>query len=359
MNRFNPPEVAQERLIDLGASIAENAARFGDKPAVIVDDRQVSWAEFGGMVARVSGKLRAEGVGRGDFVGTVSENSLENVVIFCATLAAGACIAPLPFSATPEALTKMVEDSDPALLFASPTYMTVAKGLGARAVLDLTTLFDWAADAEPMAPARIEPDDLFNIIYSSGTTGSPKGIVHDHRFRSRQLSRSDAFGLTEDMRMIISTPIYSNTTLFGMLPTLQVGATLVVMPKFSTLGFLRLSQEHRMTHAMLVPVQYMRLMAEPTFGDYDLSSYVCKFSTSAPLPGPLIAKVMERWPGNVIELYGMTEGGLSAALNCAEHPDKWDTVGKPAEDADMRVIDEEGGSCPPAPMASWWGARRS
>ncbi|MGE4328305.1 MAG: class I adenylate-forming enzyme family protein [Pseudodonghicola sp.] len=346
MIRFIPPAVENEQFINFGAALAENAVRFADKPAVILPDRQVTWAEFGALVARVAGRLAKEGIGRDSFVATLAENSLENVVIYCATLAVGACIVPLPFSATPEALVRMVADSRAALLFASPAQRAVAEGLGAPQVLDLETLLDWAAATDPIPAARIAPEDLFNIIYSSGTTGLPKGILHDHRFRSRQLSRVTRFGLNETSRLIISTPIYSNTTLFGMLPTLMLGATLVVMPKFNTVEFLRLSQDHRVTHAILVPVQYMRLMAEPAFGDYDLSSYECKFSTSAPLPGRLIAQIMARWPGNLIEVYGMTEGGISSALNCAAFPDKWDTVGRPGEGVDMRVIDEAGQELP-------------
>ena len=340
--RFTPPAIANETLLNFGVEIAGNAARLGDKPAVILPDRSVSWSEFGSMVAQVTGKLRAKGVGRGAFVATLSENSLENVVLFCAILSAGACVVPLPFSATPEALKRMMEDSGAGLLFASATHRGVADGLDAGEVIDLGGLLDWAGDADPSGPQEVQPDDLFNIIYSSGTTGLPKGILHDHRFRSRQLARITRFGLTSDACMVISTPIYSNTTLFAMLPTLLLGATLVVMPKFDTVKFLELSEQHRATHATLVPVQYMRLMAEPRFGDFDLSSYQCKFSTSAPLPGSLIAKVMERWPGNLIEVYGMTEGGVSTALNCAAFPDKWDTVGKPGEGVDIRVIDEAG-----------------
>lgn len=346
MLSFIPPQIKGEVLLNLGVEIASNAATLGDKPAVIIEGRTVTWSDFGTMVAQVTGKLVSSGIGPGSFVATLAENSLENVVIFCAILSAGACVVPLPFSATTEALTRIVDDSGTSMLFASDTQMEVARDLGAPQVCALSDLTKWAADADPVAAARVAPDDLFNIIYSSGTTGLPKGIIHDHRFRSRQLSRITRFGLTSEARMIISTPIYSNTTLFAMLPTLMLGATLIVMPKFNTVEFLRLSQDLKPTHATLVPVQYIRLMADPTFGDHDLSSYELKFSTSAPLPGSLIARIMDRWPGNLIEIYGMTEGGVSTALNCRDFPDKWDTVGKPGEGVEMRVIDEQGNELP-------------
>ena len=344
---YAPPVIADETFLNFGAELFAHAASKGDKAAVILDDRTVTWTDFGAMVAQVVGKLSALGIGRGDTIASLAENSVEHIVLYSAVVAAGACIVPLPFSATAEALTRMMSDSGAALLFASPTQMDVARTLGAGQVVPLDTVMDWAADVPAEArAAEVRPDDLFNIIYSSGTTGLPKGILHDHRFRSRQLARITRFGLTADSTLVISTPLYSNTTLFGMLPTLILGGTLVVMSRFDTTGFLDLSHRLRPTHAVLVPVQYMRLMAEPTFGDYDLSSYVCKFSTSAPLPGSLIAQVMARWPGNLIEIYGMTEGGVSTALNCAAFPDKWDTVGRAGEGVDLRVIDDRGDQLP-------------
>src|SRR5690606_36120184 len=93
---------------------------------------------------------------------------------------------------------------------------------------------------------------------------------------------------------------------------------------------------------MLVPVQYQRIMARPDFDKYDLSSFQMKFSTSAPFHGELKADVLARWPGGLVEFYGMTEGGGSCMLVAHQHPDKLHTVGQPLDGHDMRVIDEDG-----------------
>ena len=141
---------------------------------------------------------------------------------------------------------------------------------------------------------------------------------------------------------MISTGLYSNTTLVVFLPALATGGTVVLMPKFDARRFLELSERHRANYAMLVPVQYRRLLDVADFGDFDLSSYITKFATSAPFAAELKAEVLERWPGGLIEWYGMTEGGGSCQLIAHEHPNKLHTVGRPMDGHDIRVIDAHG-----------------
>jgi acyl-CoA synthetase (AMP-forming)/AMP-acid ligase II len=93
---------------------------------------------------------------------------------------------------------------------------------------------------------------------------------------------------------------------------------------------------------MLVPVQYQRIMALANFGDFDLSSFKMKQCTSAPFGAALKADILARWPGGLVEVYGMTEGGGTCSLRAHETPDKLHTVGKPAPGHDIRLIDEEG-----------------
>ena len=101
-----------------------------------------------------------------------------------------------------------------------------------------------------------------------------------------------------------------------------------------------------MTHAILVPVQYRRIMELPDFDSFDLSSYVLKSSTSAPFPAWLKADVLKRWPGGLLDAYGMTEGGASTILVAHEFPDKLHTVGRPSPGHIMKIIDEEGRELP-------------
>jgi acyl-CoA synthetase (AMP-forming)/AMP-acid ligase II len=113
---------------------------------------------------------------------------------------------------------------------------------------------------------------------------------------------------------VVSTGLYSNTTLVSVFPTLVRGGTIVLMRKFDARGFLELSQKHRATHAMLVPVQYRRIMDLPDFDAFDLASYQMKTCTSAPFAADLKADILKRWPGGLTEFFGMTEGGGTCIL---------------------------------------------
>jgi long-chain acyl-CoA synthetase len=221
-------------------------------------------------------------------------------------------------------------------------------GLDDQAATAVPGFDDWLAPegAAPVEPTP-DPDAVFNIIYSSGTTGAPKGIVHTNRLRWPQICNVTLSLYRPDSVTLVSTPLYSNTTLVSFLPALGCGGTVVLMRKFDPTAFLELAQAHRVTNAMLVPVQYRRLMEHPGFDRYDLSTFRVKFCTSAPFAAGLKAEVLRRWPGGLVEFYGMTEGGGSCMLLAHEHPDKLHTVGRPMTGHDIRIIDEHGAELPP------------
>src|SRR5581483_8884784 len=145
---------------------------------------------------------------------------------------------------------------------------------------------------------------------------------------------------------LIATPLYSNTTLVSFFPTIALGGTAVLMAKFDAAGYLALAEKHRVTHTMLVPLQYQRLMALPDFARYDLSAFRMKFCTSAPFSAALKADILQRWPGGLVEVYGMTEGGGACILEAHDHPDKLHTVGRPAPGHEIRLIDDAGREVP-------------
>jgi long-chain acyl-CoA synthetase len=321
------------------------------RAAVICASDQVSFKELDVLVDRIAASLQRDGVAPGDMVSICASSSIEYVALFIAIVRAGATVAPLPPSATPAQLITMLDDCGATHLFSdagvSKHLVPVAREISARRVAldgdaEGAPFERWLVpEGESPTPVPIDPNGSFNIIYSSGTTGTPKGIIHSHRMRWAQfVSLLPAY--PHDAVAILSTPLYSNTTLASFLPAVAGGATCVLMPKFDALEFLKLCERHRVTAAMLVPVQYRRILEVPEFDEFDLSSFQIKFSTSAPFPAELKREVLSRWPGGLVEIYGMTEGGVVCTLRAHEFPDKLHTVGTCAPANELLVIDDEG-----------------
>ena len=337
---------------DLPALVADHARQRPAACALVLGTRRVNYAELDTLTNRVAASLQRDGLGPRDTVAICAASSIEYLAVFLGALRAGLAVAPLAPSATPAQLLGMAQDADARRFFVDGEVAAALASIGMPASLPLTRLDDHAdqpalapwllpAGAQP-APVAIDPAWPFNLIYSSGTTGTPKGIVQSHAMRWAHIHRASLSGYDASTVTLIATPLYSNTTLVAVIPTLACGGCVVLMSKFDAERYLKIAQAEHVTHTMLVPVQYQRLMARPDFGQYDLSSYRMKFCTSAPFLAPLKASVLARWPGGLVEYYGMTEGGGTCILNAHLNPDKLHTVGQPAEGHDIRLIDEAG-----------------
>ena len=343
------------------ALVARHARSHPDKPAVKCDGVVRNWAEFDGRINRIARRLSEMGLGRGDKIAILAANSIEYLETFMGGLRAGVCVVPLSTMAAADALEKMLDDCDAKVLFLSDQYRALVEPYearlgklveGGRIAYDFvrSRWQDFEAWLAPASDApfatEIEPLDDFNIIYSSGTTGLPKGILHSHALRSQLPIRFPAFDYGPDTISLVSTPLYSNTTLVALLATVGVGGTSILMRKSDVVKFLELAQAERVTHAMLVPVQYQRILAHPDFDRYDLGAFKTKLSTSAPLRAQVKADCVARWPGRLIEIYGLTEGGGSCMLEANLHPGKLHTVGTPGFGVELRILDEQGKELP-------------
>jgi long-chain acyl-CoA synthetase len=316
--------------------------------------RRLSWSELDALVDRIAARLQQEGFAKGGRTAIAGLNSVEQMAVIIGTLRAGGVAGLITNSATGEQMAAMIADTGARHLFLDGAakaslagQVITASDLIAMDGSDGGTPLDaWLslAGAKP-AHVDIQPEDGFNIIYSSGTTGTPKGIVHSHKMRWQHIIRgAPAYGAAAVT--ILSTPLYSNTTMASFLPTLGSGGQVVLMKKFDARGFLELAARERATNTMLVPVQYRRIMALEDFATFDLSSFVMKYCTSAPFAATLKADVVARWPGGLVEIYGLTEGGATFLLEAHKYPAKLHTVGLCAPGHVAKVIDEEGQELP-------------
>ncbi|MEJ7931058.1 class I adenylate-forming enzyme family protein [Ramlibacter sp. AN1015] len=333
----------------LGELLRAHAAARPNQPALVQGDDRLDWGELDALMDRIAASLQRDGLRRGDVIALCGTMRPLQAALFLGALRAGIVVAPLAHSVTPETFAAMRRDAAPRLLFvdalgapllpagADPALVALEDGAPGR------PFAEWLApEGTQPQPVEIGPADPFNIIYSSGTTGMPKGIVQPHGMRFAHIQRGLAYGWDEHSVALLSTPLYSNTTLVVFFPALAFGGTVHLMARFEAGRWLEIAERERATHTMLVPVQYRRLLAHADFDRRDLSAFRMKFSTSAPFDAALKADALRRWPGGLVEFYGMTEGGGTCILEAHAHPGKLHTVGRPAAGHDIRLIGEDG-----------------
>lgn len=370
--QLNPITYLERGFGSFAELINAHGVNHPDRIALRDEDGQLSWSETAALVNRIAAKLQAEGLQQGQAVSILGTTTVQYALVYLAAIVAGGCAAPLTTSATPTQLTAMIVDSGADHLFIDSAKRAEFLDSGVelpglkyimldQAADGAPSIADWMAVDSVLAVVR-QPsaEDPFNIIYSSGTTGTPKGIVHSHQMRWYQMAIGESSGYGQPAQTsLLSTPLYSNTTLAVFLATMAYGGTAVLMRKFDCQRWLLLAETLRATHTMLVPVQYQRLMDFEKFDDYDLSSMIYKNCTSAPFSAALKAEVVRRMPGALVEIYSMTEGGVVCLLLAHLHPNKLHTVGVAWAGSEVITIDENLKRLPVGEMGELVGRSRT
>lgn len=349
--------VSKEGYISFPQRIRVQAKQNPGLDVLKVGEEVRTWAALLPRVNQVSNMMAARGLGRGDKIAILAKSSINYVEIFLGALQAGLCVTPLSGMASSEQLAVMIRDSGSRMVFVSKDtkeHITPFLGKIDTVAEDGYVALDfeedgWVSFEGLLAGAStdelivdIQPEDPFNLIYSSGTTGVPKGIEQSHYMRNQHVVRFEDLGITDEAVTLSSTALYSNTTLVVFLPTLALGGRVVVMPKFNAEEYLKLAEQEKVTHTMLVPVQYQRILKHEDFEKYDLSNFKVKMSTSAPLREGVKRDAMNRWPGKLLEVYGLTEGGIGTVLSVTESPNKLASVGQAGAGVDLRIINADG-----------------
>jgi acyl-CoA synthetase (AMP-forming)/AMP-acid ligase II len=333
------------------------------KPAASCGAETLSWAEFDRRTEQVANGIAGLGLGRGDFVGVVMTNGLDMLEALFGILKSGACAVPLNVTVADEALESMLRDCGARAVVASEAHRARLDAMRPRlpAWLPLggivsgerspaqTVAPGWQPyrlwrDAQPAAPRHGSgpaAQDPCNLIYSSGTTAQPKGILHDHR---RRLEWAYDVGLAlryqSNTVALLSLGLYSNISWVGMLCTFLAGGHVVVMERFDAAAWLAHVERWSATHTAMVPVQYQRLVEHAERARYDTSSMRSMMSCGSPLPPQLKQALLAAFGCELVELYGLTEG-IITTLDPEDMSGRLASVGKPIPGTDLLILGED------------------
>jgi long-chain acyl-CoA synthetase len=353
----------------------QHAESHPDKPAVIMaaTGETVTYAEYEARADRTARLLRAAGLQRGDHVAVFMENSIRMLEIEGAAERTGLYFTLINTYLAPDEVAYILTNSKSRVLFSSAARCPVAVAAAAKCPqlerLFMTGLGDppqgWESyeDAIAAYPAAPVPDESLGaaMLYSSGTTGQPKGILRDLPAiaPSEPLPVMDfvreMFGFRTGMTYLNPAPLYHSAPAASVSASLRLGATTVVMEHFDAQQWLALVERYRVTHCQMVPVMFSRLLRLPSEvrEKYDTSSLECIVHAAAPCPVP-VKQAMIDWLGPIItEYYGATEGHGFTFCDSAEwllHPG---TVGRPIL-GELRILDDDGRQCPTGVDGTIW-----
>jgi acyl-CoA synthetase (AMP-forming)/AMP-acid ligase II len=336
--------------------IAQHGKWQGERTALIEGERRLSWREFERDTARIANGLADLGLRSQDRVAVLMDNSLEMALLLFGILRSGCVAVPLNVSISDAAVAAMIEDSGARAVFASGHHCARVDGLRPRLepVSRMTCVglgaagADWlnfddfvAAQTTQMLDRHIEPAHVCNIIYSSGTTGVPKGIVHTHRCRMNwAFDLAVVLRYQSDCVTLCSLGLFSNITWVAMLATILVGGTMVVMSAFDAAGALALIKREQVTHGTFVPVQLERLLEVPALDRRGVDTLDTIMCCGSPLPLAVKEAVPHAFKCDLIELYGLTEG-VCTILAPEDFARKTASVGKPFLGTELCIIGDD------------------
>jgi len=330
------------------------------KAALICGDEQTAWGEFAAKLDRVAGALRAHGIGRGDKVGILVDNSIQGIEAYFGTLRAGAAVASLSSIVADDALELMIEDSESKLVIASAPHERKIDAMRPRLKRLATDAYvgigatgsgwqpytAWRDCAAPVEVGVNAPNDDACLIYSSGTTGVPKGITLTHFCRlNHGLVMGNAMRYAQDSVVLVTTALYSNTAWTLLLCGFIPGCTVVVMPKFDAGEWCRLVERWQVTHTIMVPTQFQMILESAELKRRDLSSLESLCTVGSLMREAMKRQISETFSCGLYEVYGLTEG-FATLLRPSDPPEKWGSVGQAMIGNDLRVIDDHGRELP-------------
>ena len=355
-----------EQAVATGMTIAYQAARRGYEPAIISRYGDRTFAELNANANRVARLLRAHGIGDGDSVAVVTRNRPEFVETLAATTRTGIRFTPINFHLKGEEIGYIVDNCEAKAFIADATLgeapadaLALAPGVLLKLACGGTMpgFDDYAAAIDGLDPGDVPDPTLgHRMLYTSGTTGRPKGVHRHARLPEAPQHEGTRANYRpgEDMELCTGPAYHAAPLLIDIIHPLVSGVGVVMMDKWDAEETLRLIEAHRCTHTHMVATMFHRLLQLPEAvkHHYDLSSLRFVIHGAAPCPVH-VKQAMIDWLGPIIwEYYAATEGGGGFLVDSHEWLKKPGTVGKPGPEFDNRILGEDGNDLPPGEVGT-------
>ena len=345
----------------LGALLAESAARFPDREALVCGGRRLTFGDLDEAANRIANGLAARGLRPGDRIAMYMPNSVELILAMLGAAKCGGVIVPVATRLAPAEVAYILEDCAPSAILFPPEYRDAARAAAARGDSPLLVVAGAAGDGEiayddlvadgdpsPPPPVPTEMDDLL-IGYTSGTTGRPKGAVTTHLgfVLVGALVNVREFGLGADDRILTTTPMAHRTGAGRITNAIAAGCAVVVMPRFEPAACVDMIERERITVIGLVPTIARMLIPEIERRPGACRTLRTMVATGEVFPVELKERLAAALPGlGLYSFYAQTEAGFVACLRPEEQRARPTSCGRPVPGVEIRIVDGERNDLP-------------
>jgi acyl-CoA synthetase (AMP-forming)/AMP-acid ligase II len=346
-----------------------------DQEALVFEDKRLTYADVQSRVRRLAGALASLGVGRGTRVAALHTNTNRYVEAYYATAQLGGVFIPVNYRAKQHELEHMLKAGNAGVLLVGQRYLSAVEALR-PSLPDLETLigFDGAHGGMPgfeelvaeagelEEEADVDDDDISILMYTSGTTSLPKGVMLRYGdFTAYVTANVELADGTPRGAALLCAPLYHIAGATNMMTTIWTGRRLVVMPQFDAGAWLELVEREKITHAFVVPTMMKHVLDHPDFAKRDLSSLEVLSYGGAPMPFPVIRRAIERFPHTVgfVNAFGQTETTSTltvlgpddhrlegSAQEIEKRTKRLRSIGRPLPDVEVRIVDDDGAELP-------------